>query len=653
MVTSGRYIGPGHFALLRDSARNVVSTHYYDGYDYGTSKLDIAELQFTNDGWPVVDRNVISSGRYKITNKNSNMVLEASGCSGQGSNQLIQNDDNSEAPCQVWDLTALGDGYYKISNESKNEVIDLPFCNSLNGIALQTYSWLNTYCQKFKIEQLANGSYTFTSLANTVLTKVMQVPDSSGSAGTPIDISDYAATANQQWNLKQVNAPLVLNADSITNNTFTAKWSTTPYATSYKLDVSTTFGNAAYQTIAAWNFKSGTNLADEGIAENRNKTLSATGTDAPAFDAVGNGGQTAMATGWDSPAPEKYWEVSFTSENYYNLKISSLQRSGSMGPLHFKLQYKLGEAGTYTDIPGAFITAGDNYSSGTLRDFELPEQCNNRPVVYLRWLLLTSVNIADLAILNSAESNIDDIVIKGNPGNFLKGYSNLTLTDTSQVISGISSGTDYYYRVRAVQGSFTSVNSDVIKVTTLGAPPVKFITLKADQQKDGIKVDWSVYQDKTIRHYDVEKSQNGQWFNLLDTVAAKAVLNKEESYNYLDKTPNQDESFYRVKAVLESGETRYSSIAKVTIEKGPIGVIFYPNPVEGNTIFIRFSDRAKGSNNIVIYNAVGQQVFKKQIVHAGGFSVQTLNLSDNIPAGVYHLMVTNGNNKSVQTIIIN
>lgn len=654
MVTSGRYIGPGQFGLLRDNGRNIVSTHYYDGDYYGESKLDIAGLRFTDDGWPVITRDLLPAGRYKITNKNSNMVWEAAGCTSPGAPQLIQNTDNNFAPCQSWDLTPVGDGYYKISNEFRNEVVDLPFCNSLNGINLQTFPWINTYCQKFKIEQLVNGSYVFTSLANPVLSKVVQVPSESTSAGTLLDINDFNGSVSQQWSLSQVNGPVVLEAIGITNNAFTARWNSAPNATGYKLDVSTTFADAGYQTIAAWDFQSGANTANNGITENLNKTITVIGTDAAMYNAAGNRGQTALATGWGlSASSEKFWEINITTENYYNLKVSSKQRSSSMGPLHFKLQYKIGEAGTYTDILGALVTNMDNYTSGILNNVNLPQQCNNQPSVYLRWLLVTSTNLVDETILNTGESNIDDIVIKGNPGNFLRGYTDLSITDTAQVISGISSGTDYYYRVRAVQGKFTSVNSDAVKVTTKGISPVNFILLKAEQKSDGIQVDWNVSQENNIKHYEVEKSQNGRWFIQIGVLTAKAISNEEETYNYLDQTPNQDESFYRIKSVSESGETQYSPVAKVTIEKGQIGVHFYPNPVDGNTIFIRFSDRAAGLNNIILFNSVGQQVYKKQINHPGGFSMQTISLGDNITAGIYHLVVTNGSNKSIQTVIIN
>ena len=55
--------------------------------------------------------------------------------------------------------------------------------------------------------------------------------------------------------------------------------------------------------------------------------------------------------------------------------------------------------------------------------------------------------------------------------NFVSGYNNLTVAGTSQVVSGLSQFTSYQYRVRAVNASMTSANSNVISVTTLTVEP--------------------------------------------------------------------------------------------------------------------------------------------------------------------------------------
>ncbi len=49
---------------------------------------------------------------------------------------------------------------------------------------------------------------------------------------------------------------------------------------------------------------------------------------------------------------------------------------------------------------------------------------------------------------------------------FVLGYENLTVNSTSKVVTGLSENTTYYYRVRAVNVSGVSNNSNIIEVTT-------------------------------------------------------------------------------------------------------------------------------------------------------------------------------------------
>jgi hypothetical protein len=49
VVTTGRYIGPGHFGY----GQGKVTYHFYDGNDSGNAKLRITTMSWSN-GWPVV-----------------------------------------------------------------------------------------------------------------------------------------------------------------------------------------------------------------------------------------------------------------------------------------------------------------------------------------------------------------------------------------------------------------------------------------------------------------------------------------------------------------------------------------------------------------------------------------------------------------------
>src|SRR5204863_6188792 len=54
----------------------------------------------------------------------------------------------------------------------------------------------------------------------------------------------------------------------------------------------------------------------------------------------------------------------------------------------------------------------------------------------------------------------------------LASYSDLTVGGTSQSVTGLTAGTTYKYRVRAVNGAGTSANSNVIAQITVADPPV-------------------------------------------------------------------------------------------------------------------------------------------------------------------------------------
>jgi len=63
-----------------------------------------------------------------------------------------------------------------------------------------------------------------------------------------------------------------------------------------------------------------------------------------------------------------------------------------------------------------------------------------------------------------------DVATNNSFTNYVTGYQNLDVGNAlSRSVAGLSTGTIYYYRVRAYNGNGTSGNSNVVSVTTL--PP--------------------------------------------------------------------------------------------------------------------------------------------------------------------------------------
>jgi hypothetical protein len=53
LESSGRFIGPGHAAILNDNGTHWFTYHYYDGNNGGAATLGIGRLNWGADGWPV------------------------------------------------------------------------------------------------------------------------------------------------------------------------------------------------------------------------------------------------------------------------------------------------------------------------------------------------------------------------------------------------------------------------------------------------------------------------------------------------------------------------------------------------------------------------------------------------------------------------
>ena len=53
--SDGRFIGPGGQEAFKTPAGDMLVYHYYDGADGGTSKLELAPLRWSADGWPTLD----------------------------------------------------------------------------------------------------------------------------------------------------------------------------------------------------------------------------------------------------------------------------------------------------------------------------------------------------------------------------------------------------------------------------------------------------------------------------------------------------------------------------------------------------------------------------------------------------------------------
>ena len=302
-----------------------------------------------------------------------------------------------------------------------------------------------------------------------------------------------------------LGTPTAMAATDITSGGFTANWQPLAGAESYEVDVYEMSGSVTPDvTVVGWDFDDENETADEGVVANSSKIITKTGGGTTSYVAgyngAGIGGQAISSGGnnaWTDGANSKYWEISFETTGFMNMTLSSAQFSSGTGPRDFKVQYKIGAEGTYTDVPDSSIVLGGSGTdwTGVLTGVPLPVACDNQPVVYLRWIMTSNTQFSGSGNVGSGgTSRIDNIKIVGDQGGSTNVYTlqNENVGNvTSYEVIGLDPETTYYYVVRAVAGEGTSANSNEIAVTTAEIPSA--ITWLADNSgwsnEDGPGID--------------------------------------------------------------------------------------------------------------------------------------------------------------------
>ena len=171
-------------------------------------------------------------------------------------------------------------------------------------------------------------------------------------------------------------------------------------------------------SIVAWNFPDGgtaNSFADGGILENRIHSITTVGNSGTiGFTQSGVSTRAANASGWQNGSGTKAWQIELTTRGYSNLRISSKQRSSSTAPRDFKLQYSL-DGLVWVDV-AHIPQVSDNWTSGVLENQPLPEVLNDQPVIYLRWVMASNIQVTGepRVVGSQGNSRIDDIQVVGD-----------------------------------------------------------------------------------------------------------------------------------------------------------------------------------------------------------------------------------------------
>ena len=212
---------------------------------------------------------------------------------------------------------------------------------------------------------------------------------------------------------------------------------------------------------------------------------------------------------------------------------------------------------------------------------------------------------------SSASSDMIDHIIGTNEmGNALQ---KVRVGTPQTYITSYSSRTSDHYPVMAQ-----------FDLTPIAILPVNLLSFKAILlEKNNAKIYWATASEQNTDYFVVEKSDNGQDFEPINTVKALGNSNNTQNYDVLDNDIlGKSIIYYRLKIIDNDGTYKYSKIITLKMPTKPFVLDISPNPVD-NILTINNNETIK---SLCIYNIQGVLMYKgndKNIVTSA------------FPAGIY------------------
>ncbi|MFK8039197.1 MAG: T9SS type A sorting domain-containing protein [Crocinitomicaceae bacterium] len=212
-------------------------------------------------------------------------------------------------------------------------------------------------------------------------------------------------------------------------------------------------------------------------------------------------------------------------------------------------------------------------------------------------------------------------------------------------ISGASSLGGDIYQFTGVTALVNNVRFTLATINSIATPlPIKLIDFTVQEQKNGtVSLAWKTATETNNEMFIIEKSKNGIDWEILAHVDGAGNSNYTISYDFTDREPYLDLSYYRLTQVDFDG-TQSKGILR-SVKLFGVNKVFYisPNPSNGK---VRIEGTSYAISNIQIYNAIGQRVDIQNYIISESHSELRLDFSG-LTAGVYFVKTPNETKKLI------
>jgi hypothetical protein len=170
---------------------------------------------------------------------------------------------------------------------------------------------------------------------------------------------------------------------------------------------------------------------------------------------------------------------------------------------------------------------------------------------------------------------------------------------------------------------------------------VTLLEFKGNLQSDMVNLNWKVTNEDNVTSYIVERSTNGQSFNVIGTVKAASNGAPSSNYTLQDNVGNLRNAtlYYRLQQVEVNGSAKVSNTIVFRLG-GSIELMIsvYPNPATSYFV-LKVAAVKEAAAEIRLMDVTGKTLMSEVRKMFAGSNAITFNNMTKIAAGTYNIQV--------------
>lgn len=241
-------------------------------------------------------------------------------------------------------------------------------------------------------------------------------------------------------------------------------------------------------------------------------------------------------------------------------------------------------------------------------------------------------------VLNQFETDADsqfDVAVDLSPSFVLRGSNTNVASGSATAFTwnGLLPGSQYEWYATIDDGTNVTT-TPVFSFTTSGALALDITNIRAVNEKDKVRLEWSTPVEMNTGYFEAEHSPDGRTFTKFAQVAAGG-----KNYFVYDEHPFAGVSYYRLRS-----RSRIVSVSR--IKEGKFAVM--PNPAWRGEVRIVTEQLPAGNAVIHIYDQAG----KLQMTKRSFLTKQSIVIKHHLSPGTYYIEIQMNAVKESQTFII-